>query len=105
MGLCDMCGRRIKGHLLPSSTVICRSCFGELQIVIAKLRAEGRAVEGLRIAREGFNETYTGGDYLIRDIPEELVNKALMRADKDGDSLRDVTVKAMQAYLTEKGGE
>ena len=105
MGLCEMCGRRIGVGLLIDGDIVCGTCFGELQIEIEKRRAEGKPVEGVKIDREGFNKTYSGVDYLIRDIPEELVNKALRRADKDGDSLRDVTVKAMQAYLMEKGGE
>ena len=105
MGLCDMCGRSIEGtmqigdgKIVREIFIVCRNCFGDLQIVREKRRAEARAEDGL-------NKIYTGRDYLIRDIPEELVNKALRRADKDGDCLRDLTVKAMQAYLMEKGGE
>jgi hypothetical protein len=30
-------------------------------------------MDGLKIAREIFRKTYTGGDYLIRDIPKRLV--------------------------------
>jgi len=105
MGLCDMCGRRIEGGREIGGAIVCRLCGVDLRIEMDKLHAEGKPVDGLKIAREIFHENYLGGDYLIRDIPGELVNKALRRAEKDGDSLRDLTVKAMQAYLTEKGGE
>ncbi len=62
-------------------------------------------MDGLKISVAIVHRTSKGGEYVIQDIPEELVNKALRRADKDGDSLRDLTVKAMQAYLTGKGGQ
>jgi hypothetical protein len=100
-----MCGRRSEDGLMISGAIVCGTCVGELQIVIEKRRAEGKPVEGVKIDREGFHKTYSGIDYLIRDVPAELINKALRRADVDGDSLRDLTVKAMKAYLMEKGGK
>ena len=37
--------------------------------------------------------------YLLRDIPEELWNRAKHRAIDDGDSLRDLILKAVESYL------
>lgn len=99
MGLCDMCGRQLKGSERMGGAIVCRLCAVDLRIAMDKLHAEGKPVHGLKIAREIFHKTYSGGDYLLRDVPEELINKALRRADVDGDSLRDLTVKALQAYV------
>ncbi|MBA7523708.1 hypothetical protein ES705_15841 [subsurface metagenome] len=105
MGLCVMCGRRTEDGMQISGDIVCITCFEELQTVRKMLRAGRKEVGGLKMAWEILHKTYSGGDLVIRDIPEGLVNKALRRADKDGDSLRDLTVKAMQAYLMEKGGK
>ncbi len=99
MGLCVMCGRRIESGMQFDGASVCVTCFEELQTVREMLRAGRREVGGLKIAWEILHKTYSGGDLVIRDIPEGLVNKALRRADKDGESLRDLTVKAMQAYV------
>ncbi|GAI59055.1 unnamed protein product [marine sediment metagenome] len=99
MGLCDMCGKHLEGSEQIGGAIVCRLCGVDLRIEMDKLHAEGKPVNGLKIAREIFRKTYSGGDYLVRDVPAGLVNKALSRADKDGDSLRDLTVKAMQAYV------
>jgi len=37
--------------------------------------------------------------YLLRDIPEELWNRAKHRAIDDGDSLRDLILKSVESYL------
>ncbi|GAI94102.1 unnamed protein product, partial [marine sediment metagenome] len=71
MELCDMCGRRIEGRRKISGAIVCRICAVDLRIEMDKLHAEGKPVDGLKIAREIFRRTYTYGDYLIRDIPAE----------------------------------
>jgi hypothetical protein len=43
--------------------------------------------------------TETIGDYLLRDVPEDLWQKAKHRAVDDGDSLRDLVLKALHSYL------
>ncbi|MBA7640748.1 hypothetical protein ES703_48419 [subsurface metagenome] len=99
MGLCDMCGKQLKCSVRIDGAFVCRRCAVDLRIEIDRLHTEGKPVDALKIAREIFHKIYSGGDFLIRDVPEELMNKALRRADVDGDSLRDLMVRALREYV------
>ena len=41
----------------------------------------------------------SGGNYILRNIPEELWTKVKHRAVDDGDSLRDIVLKALNKYI------
>jgi hypothetical protein len=45
-----------------------------------------------------FRETHSAGAYLLRDIPQDLWDKAKHKAVGDG-SLREVVLNALRAYL------
>jgi len=66
---------------------------------IERLREEGKPTDALTIARQIFRETHSASSYLLRDIPEQLWTAAKHRAVDEGLSLRELLLKALQAYL------
>lgn len=80
-------------------TLLCRQCEPEISAEIDKLRSQGKPVNVAHIAHRIYKETHSGGNYLLRDVPDDLWQKAKHRAVDDGDSLRDLVLKALHAYL------
>jgi len=97
--LCAACGKPVKGGIGMGGTLLCRQCEPEISAEIEKLRSQGKPVNVAHIAHRIYKETHSGGNYLLRDIPEDLWLKAKHRAVDDGDSLRDLVLKALHAYL------
>ena len=99
MSFCQACGKPLKGGISIGGTLLDRECAEDVKAEIDKLRAAGKPVKTLQIARRIFRETHSAGNYLLRDVPEELWGRAKHRAVDDGDSLRDLILKALIAYL------
>jgi uncharacterized Zn finger protein (UPF0148 family) len=98
MKLCDACGSP-KAMIGMGGAILCRTCEPDIRIEMDQLRAAGKPVNVLHIARRIYRETHSGGDYLLRDIPEELMLRAKHRALDEGGSLRDLILSALHAYL------
>ena len=80
-------------------TLLCQQCEPEISEEIARLRDEGKSVNVAHIAHRIYKETHVSGNYLLRDVPQELWDRAKHRAIDDGDSLRDLVLKALHSYL------
>lgn len=98
MNLCDACGSP-KAQIGMGGAFLCRECEPTVRVEMDKLRAAGKPVNVLHIAKRIYRETHDAGNYLLRDIPDALWNKAKHRAVDDGDSLRDLILKALHSYL------
>lgn len=85
--------------IVMGGTLLCRQCEPIVAAEVDNLRSQGKPVYVAHIAHRIYKETYSGGNYLLRDVPEELWRKAKHRAADDDDSLRDVLLKALIAYL------
>lgn len=79
--------------------LICRSCDPDVRAEMDSLRSQGKAVNVMHIAKRIFRETHAGGNYLLRDLPEDLWQQVKHRAVDDGDSLRDLILKSLHKYL------
>jgi hypothetical protein len=79
--------------------MLCRQCEPRVMEEINRLRAEGKPVNTMHIARRIYKEEYAGGDYLIRDVPKEMWDRAKHRAVDDNMSLRDLVLIAVREYL------
>lgn len=79
--------------------LICRQCDPDVRAEMDRLRNQGKPVNVMHIAKALFRGTNGGGNYLLRDVPEDLWQKAKHRAVDDGDSLRDLVLKALYSYL------
>lgn len=100
MNLCDACGKPLKGGIGMGAAMLCRDCEPEIRAEMDQLRAAGKPVNVLHIAKRIYRETHSGGNYLLRDLPEDLWQRVKHRAVDDGDSLRDLILKALHAYLS-----
>ena len=99
MELCDACGKPLKGGIDMGGAMLCRDCEPGIRMEMEALRAAGKPVNVLHIAKRIYRETHDAGNYLLRDIPEDLWTKAKHRAIDDGDSLRDLILKSLHEYL------
>ena len=79
--------------------MLCRTCHVDVQAEIDRLRSSGKPVNAIGIARTMFREAHSAGDYQLRDIPQELWDKAKHKAIDEGGSLRDIILQALRAYL------
>lgn len=99
MKLCDACGSP-NANIGMGGAMICRQCDPEIRAEMDKLRSEGKPVNVMHVAKRLFRETqHDGGNYLLRDVPEELWQRAKHRAVDDGNSLRDLVLLAITKYL------
>jgi hypothetical protein len=99
MDRCSACGKA-KGPMYGmGGAIICRECEPLVREEMERLRASGKAVNVSAIARQMFRQSNSAGAYLLRDIPDDLWRRAKHRAVDDGDSLRDLIIKALEAYL------
>lgn len=99
MRLCDACGKPIRGGYGIGGALVCRDCDPQLTEEIRRQRDAGQPVNARHIARQIYRETHDAGNYLFREIPDELWRKAKHRAADDDDSLRDLLLKALHTYL------
>lgn len=99
MELCAACGKQVKGDISLGGPLLCRQCEPVVSAEIANLRAAGKPVNAAHIAHRIYKATNSGGDYLLRDIPQDLWDRAKHRAVDDGGSLRDIVLKALHSYL------
>ena len=99
MRLCEACGKKIVGGIRIGGTLLCQTCAIDVQEEIEKLKADGRPVNTGHIARRLFKAEHSAGNYLFRDVPDEIWTKARHRAVDDKESLRDLIIKALYNYL------
>lgn len=97
--LCAACGSVVKGGVSLGGVLLCRQCEPTISAEVMATRETGKPVNVGHIAHRIYKETHSGGNYLLRDVPEDLWQKAKHRAVDDGDSLRDLVLKALHAYL------
>ncbi|MBA7644305.1 hypothetical protein ES703_52047 [subsurface metagenome] len=106
MNLCDMCGKPIKAGTSLGGALVCRLCAVDLRDEMDQMQADGKSVDGLKIARQILRETYSDGTLMIKDFPNDLLVRVIDRAHEEGDCRRDFIVKYLYALLceTEKKG-
>lgn len=99
---CNACGKQILGGIGIGGAILCPLCAEDVRQEIDQQRSEGKQVNALGIARKIYRETHSAGDYLLRDIPKELMDAAKHRAIDDGRTVREVILAALRGYLVKK---
>ena len=99
MRTCDACGKPVVGGISMGGALLCRKCEPDINAEINRLHAEGKPVSTIAIARKMFRETYSAGNYLLRDIPDELWTAAKHRAVDKGMNLRELLLEALREYI------
>lgn len=95
---CEACGKP-NANIGLGGVTLCRPCSEDVKAEIDQLRAAGKPVNAAQIARRLFRETHSAGNYLLRDIPDDLWTEAKHKAVDEGLSLRDLILKAMRSYF------
>ena len=101
MKTCDACGNQ-QAYIGIGGAIICRDCELQIRAEMDALRSAGKPVNVLHIAKRMYRAANPVGGYLLRDIPEELWQRAKHRAVDDKVSLRDLVIAALRAYLGER---
>lgn len=99
MKACDACGDP-KANNGIGGAMLCRRCFEDVRVHIDALRAQGKAVNAIGIARAMFRETHSAGNYLLRDIPKELMDQIRDQAHQQGVSMRDWMLASFRKTLS-----
>ena len=99
MRTCDACGKPLKSGISMGGARICRWCEPDVKAEIGRLQAEGKPASAIAVARKMFRETYSAGNYLLRDIPENLWNAAKLKAMDKGMNLRELILDAVREYV------
>ena len=100
MKTCDACGKPLKGGISMGGALLCRECEPDIKSEIDRLHAEGKPVSAIAIARKMFRETHSAGNYLLRDIPNELWIAAKHKAVDKGMDLRELILDAIREYVS-----
>ena len=79
--------------------LVCLKCELDVRAEINRLQAEGKPVSAIAIARSIFRETHSAGNYLLRDIPEDLWIAAKHKAVDKGMDLRELILDAIRKYI------
>jgi hypothetical protein len=98
MSDCAACGKPNANQGI-GGVLICHQCSPDIHAEIETLRSDGKPVNVAHIARRIYRETNSAGNYLLRDIPQDLWDQAKHRAVDEGASLRDLILKALRSYL------
>ena len=96
--ICDRCGAYSPLNQIGSA-MVCRICAPALLEDIEKIRAAGKPVNAIQIARKHFKENYAGIKYTCREVPREIETAWKERAIKDGCNQRDILLAALAEYL------
>jgi len=72
MKICDACGKKVSGGADIDSVLICKDCAVDIREEINNLKTKGKTVNVKHIARKLFKAEHSAGNYLLRDIPDEL---------------------------------
>ena len=99
MRTCDACGKPIDSGVVIGGATVSRSCEPEVKAEIDRLQAAGKPVSAIAIARKMLRETCSAGNYLLRDIPEELWTAAKHKAVDKGMDLRELILDAIRKYI------
>jgi hypothetical protein len=99
MRKCEACGttKNVVGSL--GGVMLCKAHYADISAEVEAIRADGKQVNVMGIARRMFREQYSTGNYILRDIPKEIWDKAKQRAFDDGMSLREIVLTAVEKYL------
>ena len=94
MKKCEACGttKNIFGSL--GGALLCKEHYADISAQVDTLRAEGKQVNVMGIARGMFREQFSTGNYILRDIPSDLWERAKTRSFEDGVSLREIILQS-----------
>jgi hypothetical protein len=97
---CEACGTTQNIGGILGGVTLCKPHYANIQVEVQELRAQGKQVNIAGIARKMYREQHSTSNYILRDVPSNLWNKAKHKAIDDGVSLREIVLIALEKYLT-----
>lgn len=97
MAKCDVCGELASVSI--GGAVLCRPHSADVQAEIDLIRSQGKQVNALGIARKMYREQNDTNDYMLRDLPAEIMREMKQYALDNGGSVRDVILVAVSQFL------
>lgn len=100
---CEICNKPSSHGL--GGVLLCAPCSVDVEVEIAKLRADNRPVNIGHIARRLYRELYPDAKtYNLRDVPEQLLRRAKQLALDRGITLRQLILETLREYVDSKMG-
>lgn len=96
---CEACGTTKNIHGVLGGVMLCKEHYTEINATAQKALSQGKQVNIMGIARQMYREQYSTGNYILRDIPAELWDKAKHKAVDEGVSLREIVLSALEKYV------
>ena len=100
MANCDVCGQQATGSL--GGVPLCRAHTEDVRAEIDALRAQGKQVNAAGIARRMYRDLTDASNYMLRDVPAEMMREMKQYALDHGGSVRDVILVAVAQFLARK---
>jgi len=97
MANCNVCGVQASGSL--GGVPLCCAHTEDVRAEIYALRSQGKQVNAAGIARRMFRELTDSGNYMLRDVPAEMMREMKQYALDNGGSVRDVILVAIAQFL------
>ena len=97
MAKCDVCGELASVSI--GGAALCRLHSADVQAEVDALRSQGRQVNALGIARRMYREANDASNYMLRDLPAEMMREMKQYALDNGGSVRDVILVAVAQFL------
>jgi hypothetical protein len=95
---CSVCGQR--GLISMGGVLLCRDHAEDVRIEIDRLRAEGKPVSVVGIARRMYREAVGGTSVIVlKDFPEALKERAKLRAVRDKTNIRELALIGLEREL------
>lgn len=98
---CDACGD-VPGTLIFSGATLCHDCDILVRETVGIIRGAGRQVNVVGVARKIYRERHNARNYILRDIPEELMLEMKKQSIADGVTVRELILKSAREHLAKR---
>ena len=97
MKACDVCGQAAQMGI--GGATLCRAHYEDVHAEIEALRSKGKQVNAAGIARRMYRDLHDTNNYMLRDLPAEMLREMKQYALDNGGSVRDVILVAIAQFL------
>jgi len=95
---CQVCGKA--AQITIGGVALCAPHAEDVNAEIEIQRAGGKnMINAAGIARQFYRELHGASNYLMRDIPADLMANLKIRAARDGSTIREILIDAAKKYL------
>jgi len=96
--ICEACGKTVLGGVSMGGILLCKQCDADIQDEIEQLRAEGKSVNVMRIARRMYRESHTRSQITI-NLQPELIDQVDIKARDEGRSRSNMAAELIKRQL------